>query len=155
MWYHFIIMINFKIIRLFLRDWSLIFIHTFRDIIKSRITLELEIMALRSQLTIFQQQVLNNKIPKPKSTPAFRQLWVIISKLYSNWNSALFVVKPATVIGWHPTAFRFYWARKSKTRGRPKISHATIALIKRIHQDNPLWSPERIHLRAVPSVSLS
>jgi hypothetical protein len=37
------------------------------------------------------------------------------------------------------------WTRKSKHRGRPTISHKTIALIKRIHQENPLWSPERIH----------
>jgi len=55
------------------------------------------------------------------------------------------VVKPETVIRWHRTAFRFYWTRKSKPRGRPKISRATITLIKRLHQENPLWSPERIH----------
>jgi transposase InsO family protein len=68
-----------------------------------------------------------------------------MSKLCSNWKSLLMVVKPETVIGWLRTAFRFYWARKSRPRGRPKISQVTIALIKRIHQENPLWSPERIH----------
>ena len=57
----------------------------------------------------------------------------------------LIVVKPATVIGWHYKAFSWYWARKSRPKGRPAVSRATIALIKRIHNENPLWSPERIH----------
>jgi hypothetical protein len=111
----------------------------------SRAALELENMALRSQLAIFQQQVLNHKRPRPQPTPAFRQLWVMISKLCSNWKSFLMIVKPETVIGWHRNSFRFYWTRKSKPHGRPTISRATIALIKRIHKENPLWSPERIH----------
>ncbi|HEX3046998.1 MAG TPA: transposase family protein, partial [Bacillota bacterium] len=55
------------------------------------------------------------------------------------------IVNPETVIAWHRKAFRFYWFRKSKPRGRPRISRKTIALIKRIHRENPLWSPERIH----------
>ncbi len=38
--------------------------------------------------------------------------------------------------------FRF---EKSKPHGRPSISRTTIALIKRIYKENPLWSPERIH----------
>ena len=68
-----------------------------------------------------------------------------ISKLWPDWKSALLVVIPETVIRWHHTAFRFYWAKKSKPHGRPAISQETIALIKRIHNENPLWSPERIH----------
>ncbi len=100
---------------------------------------------LRSQLALFQQQTLNHKIPKPHPTPAFRQLWFFISKLWPDWKSSLLVVKPDTVIGWHRTAFCFYWAKKSKHCGRPAISQETIALIKRIHKENPLWPPERIH----------
>jgi putative transposase len=55
------------------------------------------------------------------------------------------IVKPETVIRWHRTAFRWYWGRRSKPRGRPAVSRSTIALIKRIHKENPLWSPERIY----------
>ena len=138
-------MINLKTIRLFLRDWYQILICLLKTTLKSRIAKDLEIIALRSQLSLMQEQILNHKIPKPKPTPAFRQLLVLISKLCSNWRSFIMIVKPETVIGWHRTAFRFYWTRKSKPRGRPKISKTTIALIKRIHKENPLWSPERIH----------
>ena len=59
------------------------------------------------------------------------------------------MVKPETVIGWHKTAFKLFWMLKSKRPGRPKVSHATIALIKRIHKENPLLSPEKIHERLV------
>jgi len=58
------------------------------------------------------------------------------------------LVKPETVIGWHKRAYKFYWRRKSQG-GRPKISHETIALIKRIHKENPTLSPEKIHERLV------
>lgn len=54
-------------------------------------------------------------------------------------------MKPDTVIKWHRTAFKFYWKQKSKKIGRPTISPATISLIKRVHKENPLLSPEKIH----------
>lgn len=111
----------------------------------SRAALELKLLAANSQLSIAYQKILNHKIPKPRPTPAFRQLWVFLAKVLPNWRSSLMIVKPETVIGWHRSAFRFYWLWKSSPHGRPKLSRTTIALIKRIHQENPLWSPERIH----------
>jgi hypothetical protein len=139
-------MINLKTIRLLLRDWCVFFTNAIRLKFMSRVSIEIENQALRSQLALFQQQVLNLKIPKPHPTPAFRQLWVMISKLCPNWKSFLMIIKPETVIGWHRTAFRFYWTRKSKPRGRPRISQTTIALIKRIHavmEDISLQSPAK------------
>jgi putative transposase len=138
-------MAKLLIILLSLRNWCTFLSHTLKLNLMSRASLEMENIALRSQLALFQQQTLNHKIHRPRPTPAFRRLWVVISKLCPHWKSFLMIVKPETVIGWHRTAFRFYWTRKSKHRGRPAISHTTIALIKRIHQENPLWSPERIH----------
>ena len=138
-------MICLKTFITFFRDWFIFVTNAIRVKLMSRTALEIENIALRSQLAIYQQQTLNHKIPRPQITPAFRQLWVIISKLWPYWKSALCVVKPETVISWHRTAFRFYWTRKSKPCGRPVISRTTIALIKRIHKENPLWSPERIH----------
>jgi hypothetical protein len=83
---------------------------------------DLEILALRSQLSIFQQEIINHKSTKPRFTHAFRQFWVLLSKFFSNWKSCLFLVNPETVIKWHNTAFKFYWALKSKKSGRPKTS---------------------------------
>ncbi|HAH86661.1 MAG TPA: integrase, partial [Armatimonadetes bacterium] len=111
----------------------------------SRNALVLENLALRSQLALFDHQILAKKLPKPMPKPAFRQLWVFLSKYWADWQSALMIVKPETVIRWHRTAFRWYWARKSEPCGRPIISRSTIAHIKRIHRENPLWSAERLH----------
>jgi len=116
-----------------------------RNIFRSRQALILENLALRSQLALFEQQVLMGKHPTPQPTSAFRLLWVWLSKHLINWHSALMIVKPETVIRWHRQAFHWYWRRKSRPRGRPAIASATIATIKRVHRENPLWSPERIH----------
>lgn len=105
----------------------------------------MENIALRSQLAAYIQKEKKENRPKPRPTPAFRQLWVLLSKFMPNWKEVLHIVKPDTVIGWHRTAFKFYWKKKSKKMGRPKISPATISLIKRVHKENPLLSPEKIH----------
>jgi len=92
--------------------------------------------------------MINSKIKKPQVTDRFRKLWVFLSKVLPDWQSALMLFKPKTVIGWHRRAFKSYWRRKSQ-RGRPKISSATIALVKRIHRENLALSPEKIHERLV------
>jgi transposase InsO family protein len=124
--------------------WSLAW-HGLHQLFRSRRALILENLALRSQLALFEQQVFAGKRPKPQPTPAFRRLWIWVSKHWPAWRSALMVVKPETVIRWHRHAFRWFWARKSRPRGRPAIAPATITAIKRVHGENPLWSPERIH----------
>ncbi len=105
----------------------------------------LEIIALRSQLALLTEQLENKKIKKTRPTSAFRQLWVIISKVHRNWKSDLVVVKPATVIRWHKKAFKLHWKKKSRKRGRPPVSKAVIEIIRKIHRENPLMSTEKIH----------
>jgi transposase InsO family protein len=126
-------------------NWSRCLQQVIRAYLRRRQSLVLENLALRSQLALFEQQVLAEKRPKPRPTPAFRLLWVFLSSIMPNWESALMLVTPATVIRWHRTWFRWYWRRKSKTRGRPALAKDIIARIKQIHRENPLWSPERIH----------
>lgn len=104
-----------------------------------------EIIKLRSQLALYKEQEINKKRPKPKSTPVFRQLWVLISKIDIEWHRNFVFYNPKTVKRWHKTAFKFHWRSKSKKPGRPRISGEIIALIKAIHKDNPLLSPEKIH----------
>jgi hypothetical protein len=90
-------MINFKLLISFLHDWCLLLAHTVKDMLKSDATLEIENIALLSQLSFVQQQALNHKTPKPRPTPAFRQFWDIVSKLYPNWGFFLMIVKPASL----------------------------------------------------------
>ena len=51
-----------------------------------------------------------------------RLLWIWLSRVWSNWRSALRIVKPETVIAPYRQGFRRYQARKSRARsGRPSL----------------------------------
>ncbi len=142
-------MIDFKAIFLYFNNWFQIVACFFQTRLMSDISKDMEILALRSQLAIVQQNILNRKMPKPLFNPAFRQLWVLLSKTFPNWKSSLILVKPETVIGWRKKAFKIFWTIKSRKPGRPKISAETIALIRTIHKENPLLSPEKIYERLI------
>jgi len=88
-------------------------------VFRSRAALQLEILALRHQLGVLQRSV-----KRPKLTSADRFLWAQLSQFWSGWRSALVIVKPETVIGWHRKAFRLFWTRKGRhgQPGRPPVS---------------------------------
>jgi putative transposase len=72
--------------------------------------LALENLALRQQLAIYE-----SKRKKPKLRRCDRIFWVWLSRLWDRWSSALLVVKPETVIGWHRQGFQLY------THGPPSV----------------------------------
>jgi putative transposase len=130
---------------LFFKEWChylFQFLHLYS---KSSHSIKMENIAPRSQLALYVQRYEKQQLPKPRPTPAFRQLWVFLSKYLENWGDYLVVVKPETVIKWHRTAFKLYWKQKSMKLGRQKTSSETISLIKKVHKENPLLSPEKIH----------
>jgi hypothetical protein len=53
-------------------------------------------------------------------TPAFRILWVVLSKLLDGWEDLVHLMKPETVKRWHTRAFRSLWRWRSRP-GRPPI----------------------------------
>jgi len=76
-----------------------------------------------------------------------RTLWVWLSRIWSQWRSALLIVEPETVIAWHRRGFRWYWRWKSRQGepGRPFIHWEIQELIRRMSLANPLWGASRIH----------
>src|SRR5215469_18866808 len=68
---------------------------------RSRAALQLEILALRHPLGVLQRSV-----RRPKLTPADRLLWAWLYAVWNDWQSGVFIVKAATVIGWHRKGFR-------------------------------------------------
>jgi len=102
----------------------------------------LEVLALRHQLTVMQRSV-----KRAKLTPADRFLWAWLAVTWRDWRSALIIVKPETVIGWHRRGFRLFWTWKSRhgRRGRPSVPVETRQLIRRMSRENPLWGAPRIH----------
>src|SRR5260370_34877503 len=67
--------------------------------------MQIEILGLRHQLGVLQRRTTN----RTSLRTADRLLWVILSRLWAQWRSALVIVKPETVIGWHRKGFRLYW----------------------------------------------
>jgi hypothetical protein len=75
-----------------------------------------------------------------------RLFWITLRRFWPDWKRVLLIVKPDTVVGWHRTAFRWHWRRRSRRRtGRPKISPELRTLIRRLAKENPGWGAPKIH----------
>ena len=115
-----------------------------RSSFKTRLALQLEIVALRHQLGILQS---SSERKRPRFQNSDRLLWVWLSRFWSGWRQALVIIRPKTVVAWHRMGFRLYWRWKSRTGrpGRPAIQKEVRDLIRQMSQANPLWGAPRIH----------
>jgi putative transposase len=103
--------------------------------VRSRASLELELIALRHQVIVLRRQ-------RPRRLRLFftdRLLWVWLYRLRHELLDTLVLVKPATVIVWHRKGFRIYWRWRSRQSGRPKTNAEIRDLIRRMSSANPLW----------------
>ena len=84
---------------------------------------------------------------RPKLTAADRLLWAWLATAWRDWNSGAFIMKAATVIGWHRQGFRWLWTWKIRRGkpGRPTIAKQVRELIRTISRDNPIWGAPKIH----------
>jgi putative transposase len=117
-------------------------VNSFRVYFQTRADLQTEILALRHQIVVLQRGV-----RKPKLKPADRRFWVGLSRFWPRWRSALWIVKPGTVIDWHRRGFRWYWTWKVRCGqpGRPCVPKETRELIRTLSRDNVGWGAPRIH----------
>ncbi len=108
---------------------------------RSRMSLQLEIAALRHQLSLYQRAQ-----RRPAIASSDRFLWSLLARLWRGWRNALYFVQPRTVIQWQRRRFRDYWRRLSREdcRGRPAISAELRSLIRRMWKANPTWGSPRI-----------
>jgi putative transposase len=115
---------------------------TLRTSARSRVSLQLEVLVLRHQLQVLQR----TQPRRVRLTKTDRWLWVVLSRTWTGWRTALVIVKPETVIAWHRRGFRLWWAWKSRRRmGRPTVATEVRALIRTMSDANPRWGAPRIH----------
>src|SRR5262245_30576315 len=86
---------------------------------RSQAAMQAEIIALRHQLNVLQR----NRPQRLVLNGIDRCFWVWLSRVWCGWRSALIIVKPETVIGWHRQGFRWYWTWKIRhgRAGRPRF----------------------------------
>src|SRR5438445_7621796 len=111
-------------------------------LIRSRASLQAEILTLRHQLN-----VLRRKSPQRVTFSSIdRLVFAGLYRLAPGVLDALKILKPETVIRWHRAGFRAYWRWKSRVRaGRPKTPLEIRQLIRNVSIANPLWGAPRIH----------
>ncbi len=108
---------------------------------RSRLSLQLEIAALRHQLSAYR-----SKGQRPRIAHLDRLIWSVLAKFWHRWRSVLFFAQPRTVALWQKKRFRDYWQALSQDghSGRPKIAPELRLLIKRMWRSNPTWGSPRI-----------
>ena len=101
----------------------------------------LENIALRQQLRVLQRAA------HPRLRTGDRMFWVLLSRAWPRWRSALVLVHPETVIRWHREWLRRRWARCSgrNRAGRPPLDPELRRLIIEMATANPLWGAPRVH----------
>jgi putative transposase len=112
-----------------------------RDLLRSRLSRQMEIVALRHQLAIYQRMT-----GRPRVRPADRVFWAWLSRHWSRWREVLIFVQPETVMAWRRRKFREHWTKLSQSGrpGRPVVSREVRDLIRRMSPTNPLWGSPRI-----------
>ena len=110
------------------------------DLLRGRAQLLAENALLRQQLL-----VLRRSVARPTVTPTDRAVLVLLAGRAHAWRQALLLVRPETLLGWHRAGFRALRRRTSRPGpGRPPLPAETVALIRRMAAENPLWGAERI-----------
>jgi hypothetical protein len=104
--------------------------------------LVLENLALRQQLTAMKRAT-----SRPHFQARDRLFWIVLTRIWRNWRTAVVLVQPDTVVRWHREWLRRRWTRRSRRRpdGRPRVDQQIRVLIREMATANPLWGAPRIH----------
>ena len=107
---------------------------------RARAALQLEVLALRQQLAVYQR-----RHARAHTKIVDRLFWAWLSKVWAGWRDVLVFVQPSTVIAWQRRRFRDHWARLSHgAPGRPAVAEGVRDLIREMSRANPRWGSPRI-----------
>jgi hypothetical protein len=109
---------------------------------KSKLRLEAENAVLRHQLIVLRRKLRGRVLLANSDRWFFVQLY----RWFPSILQVLTIIRPATLVRWHPAGFRCYWRWKSRPLGgRPQIETELRVLIRQMSVENPLWGAPRIH----------
>jgi hypothetical protein len=115
-----------------LKSW----IKRLRIFFRIRFELQMEYLALRHQIAVFQRSKRRQHF-----RPFDRLFWVVLSKHWSGWENTLEIIQPDTVKRWRRQGIRliYPWRSKRNLGGRPLVKEEIRDLIKRMARENFLW----------------
>ena len=114
--------------------WQTLF-QKLRSVLRERLDLALQIMALRHQLAILERSA-----KRPHFSCADRCFWILLSTVWTRWQEALEIVQADTVHRWRRQGvWHSLRGWRERTRpGRPTLAAETRALIRRMSQEKAL-----------------
>src|SRR5882724_11168992 len=90
---------------------------------RSRSDTAFEVLALRQQVA-----VLKRKRPRPVLNSLDRLFWTTLRCSWPRWSDVLVIVKPETMIGWHPCRLPAVLALAIPAPRRPAATAAVISM---------------------------
>jgi hypothetical protein len=78
-----------------MRVLLLLLVRRFLTTIRPRTSLQLEVLALRHQISVYQRTY-----GRPRISPADQVLWSYLARIWAGWRQHLLFVKPDTIIAW-------------------------------------------------------
>ncbi|MFT4583015.1 MAG: hypothetical protein ACI915_002400 [Gammaproteobacteria bacterium] len=120
--------------------------------LRSRVSLQFKIVALRHQVMVYQRST-----TRPKIKRGDRILWSWIARRWPGWREALTIVQPATVIAWQRRRFPDHWTQLSShdTPGRPPVPKEIRDLIRKMQRRMSTGTRHGLSASFVSSVSTS
>jgi len=107
-------------------------------LLRSSAAIRAENLVLRKQLAQYVERGI-----KPRRVDFVTRIGLALLTRLFDWQNAVVIVRPKTIIRWHRTGWRLFWRFKCKL-GRPPIPAELRALIRRMSSENPVWGEERI-----------
>ena len=101
--------------------------------VPSHSALSAEVLFLRKQLAFYEERE-----TQPRRLNNSARLSLVLWSQLFDWRSALVIVKPETLIGWHQRGFKLFWKWRSRV-GRPRLPENIRKLIIRMALENPTW----------------
>jgi putative transposase len=106
---------------------------------KPRRMLEVEVLALRHQVTVLRRQ-----IDRVEFTDTDRSVLAALARVLPRPRRVGFVVTPDTLLAWHRRLAARRWVYPQRRPGRPKTARDREALAVRLAKENPLWGYRRV-----------
>jgi len=101
---------------------------------------DLEILALRHQITVLRRQT-----KRPALTDNDRTFLAAIAQALPRAVQLGWIITPETLLRWHRRRIARHWTHSWRRPGRPRTGSEIRKLAVRMAKDNPTWGYRRIH----------